>query len=205
MHFEPHQLYHIYNQGNNRQQVFFNRENQLFFLKKISTYILPYADVLAWCLMPNHFHLMVYVRSVVIVSEGFTLSETLTNKTLTNENRTFNDSIGLMLRSYTRAINIQQNRTGSLFRKETKAEGITKTDEGITPSFFDTPTGTFLNMHEVEYSYPKICFDYIHQNPVVAGLCAQPEDWEFSSATDYAGLRDGKLINRERAKEFGLV
>ncbi|MEI7675508.1 MAG: hypothetical protein WCJ03_01905 [Bacteroidales bacterium] len=198
--FEPHQLYHIYNQGNNRQQVFFNRENQLFFLKKMGMYILPYSDVLAWCLMPNHFHLMVYVREVGLSSEGFTQSETLTH-----EKRTFNDSIGLMLRSYTRAINIQQNRTGSLFRKETKAECITKTDEGITPSFLNTFSGAFLNIHNAEHSYPKICFDYIHQNPVVAGLCSQPVDWEFSSAVDFEGLRDGKLINRERAKEVGLI
>ncbi|MDD4236020.1 MAG: hypothetical protein PHF99_08405, partial [Bacteroidales bacterium] len=54
-------IYHIYNQGNNRRRIFLIRENYLFFLKKIETYILPYADILAYCLMPNHFHLMVYV------------------------------------------------------------------------------------------------------------------------------------------------
>ncbi len=61
--FEKGHLYHIYNQGNNKQKIFLNRENYLFFLKKINTYILPYADVLAWCLMPNHFHLMVLVKN----------------------------------------------------------------------------------------------------------------------------------------------
>jgi putative transposase len=29
--------------------------------------------------------------------------------------------------------------------------------------------------------------DYIHVNPVRAGLCAQPCDWPYSSARDYAG------------------
>ena len=210
--FEPHQLYHIYNQGNNRQQVFFNRENQLFFLKKIKAYILPYSDVIAWCLMPNHFHLMVYVREVRLSSEGSILKETVDSggatlsRTPTNKQpENLNKAIGIMLASYTRAINIQQNRTGSLFRKETKAECITKTDKGITPSFFNTSTGASLNIHDAEHSYPKICFDYIHLNPVVARLCSQPVDWEFSSAVDYAGLRDGKLINRERAKEVGLI
>jgi len=53
--FEAGNLYHIYNQGNNRIPIFFSRENYLFFLKKIKQYVLPYADVLAWCLMPNHF------------------------------------------------------------------------------------------------------------------------------------------------------
>ena len=34
MYFEKDTLYHIYNQGNNKQKIFFNRENYLFFLKK---------------------------------------------------------------------------------------------------------------------------------------------------------------------------
>lgn len=47
-------IYHIYNQGNNHRKIFFSQENYLFFLEKIKTYITPYADILAWCLMPNH-------------------------------------------------------------------------------------------------------------------------------------------------------
>ncbi len=31
---EPNNLYHIYNQGNNRQQIFFDKENYYFFLEK---------------------------------------------------------------------------------------------------------------------------------------------------------------------------
>jgi len=58
MHFEKDRLYHLYNQGNNRQKLFFKRDNYLFFQQKIKTHILPFADVVAWCLMPNHFHLL---------------------------------------------------------------------------------------------------------------------------------------------------
>ncbi len=35
MQLESGHLYHIYNQGNNKQQIYFNRENYLFFLKKV--------------------------------------------------------------------------------------------------------------------------------------------------------------------------
>jgi len=59
---EPNNLYHIYNQGNNRQQIFFEKENYYFFLRKMSTHLLPYADIIAWCLMPNHFHWMLWVH-----------------------------------------------------------------------------------------------------------------------------------------------
>ena len=36
-------------------------------------------------------------------------------------------------------------------------------------------------------------------------LVREMEEWEFSSARDYAGLRNGTLVNKERANEFGLV
>ena len=103
MQFQENKLYHIYNQGNNNQKIFFKRKNYLYFLRKIKTYVLPYADIIAWCLMPNHFHLMLRVRETSIGveqsgSEGFTQSKTLAQ-------RTFNQSIGILLRSYTRAIN----------------------------------------------------------------------------------------------------
>ena len=66
MHFESEDLYHVFNQGNNRQKIFFTRANYLFFLRKIDQHILPHADVLAWCLMPNHFHLMIHVHTVEV-------------------------------------------------------------------------------------------------------------------------------------------
>ena len=40
MYFEPTGIYHIYNQGNNRQKIFYNRENYMFFTRKIRTHIL---------------------------------------------------------------------------------------------------------------------------------------------------------------------
>jgi putative transposase len=57
-----------------------------------------------------------------------------------------------------------------------------------------------LNLSEKQY--PQVCFDYIHQNPVKAGLVKRNIDWEFSSAVDYAGLSKGRLINKEVAKEY---
>ena len=89
MNFAEGNIYHVYNRGNNSQTVFFDHENYMFFLEKIRTHILPHADILAWCLMPNHFHLMISVKQVEIseqvisdgLSEGFTQSEALTRCT----------------------------------------------------------------------------------------------------------------------------
>ncbi len=212
MNIEKNNIYHIYNQGNNRQKIFFNRENYLFFLKKIKRYIVPYADILAWCLMPNHFHLMVLANYEVLPvdSEGFARSEALalsnpaSSEALAQPGsklRTFNNSIGIMLRSYTNAINKEQKRSGALFRKQTKAECITCTD-GITPSFFNNNGVTQINILNSEKQYPEMCFNYIHQNPVAGGLVDVATDWEFSSAKDYAGLRKGKLINKSVAEDY---
>ena len=201
MHFEQDYIFHLYNQGNNKQPIFYTDENYIYFLKKIKRYILPYADILAWCLMPNHFHLMIYVKKTEIIEPN---SEEMTpSHLLTIRPRTLNQSIAIMLRSYTRAINKQENFSGSLFRKKTKAECI-NCPNGFTPSFIMESEITKINNKQPEKQYPLICFNYIHQNPVKSGLVKKEIDWEYSSAKDYAGLRDGKLINKQLAKKFSL-
>lgn len=195
MNFEKGHLYHVYNQGNNRQKIFFKRENYHFFLKKIREQILPHADVLAWCLMPNHFHLLVLPRQD---SRSATLSRALTTQPL-------NQSIGIMLASYTRAIQKQEDISGSLFRQKTKAQCLTKS-AGVSPAYLNTTFGTSISMQTPENQYPQVCFNYIHQNPVKAHLVAKPEDWEFSSYRDYCGLRaDDGLINMKIAKELFTI
>ena len=68
MNFKENCTYHVYNRSN--EMLFYNRENYLFFLRKIRNHILPYADVLSYCLMPNHFHFILTVNA-----EGVKYSE----------------------------------------------------------------------------------------------------------------------------------
>ncbi|MGC9375841.1 MAG: hypothetical protein ACP5DQ_12470 [Bacteroidales bacterium] len=118
--------------------------------------------------------------------------------------KNLNESIAILLRSYTRAINKEQERSGSLFRQKTKAECLT-CNKGITPSFFNTRYGTLINTPFPEKQYPQRSFDYIHNNPVKAGLVNRAEDWEFSSYRDYYENRNGSLINKKAANEFGII
>jgi hypothetical protein len=60
--FLPDQYYHFYNRGNNRQEVFFERDNYLYFLRGMRKYLSGSMDVLAYCLMPTHYHLLVQVN-----------------------------------------------------------------------------------------------------------------------------------------------
>ncbi|MCF8235288.1 MAG: hypothetical protein K9G67_08940 [Bacteroidales bacterium] len=122
----------------------------------------------------------------------------------TSKPRTLNYSIGLMLRSYARALQKQEGITGSIFQSNTKAECI-NCHKGITPAWFQSTFGAVISTSTPKKQYPKICFDYIHNNPVSAGLVKKITDWEFSSASDYYGVRKGSLINPKMAVELGLV
>ena len=140
---------------------------------------------------PDHFHLM-----VELLREKLPFS----NPDLFKE-RTFNNSIAIMLRSYTRAINLQEKRTGSLFQAHTKSICLNSIE--ISPAYFNTFSGTMVNVPISDYLIK--CFNYIHENPLKHGKVAKIDDWEFSSWLDYYKSRGGTLINKERAVELGLV
>jgi len=107
MHFIPNEVYHIYNRGNNKQTIFFSHENYLFFLRKINTQLKPICDILCWCLMPNHFHFIVNTKDESCISRpafgGKPMQE-------------LSYRLGILLSSYSQAINKQNGTTGSLFQ-----------------------------------------------------------------------------------------
>lgn len=116
MEFFEHELYHIYNRGNNKQPIFFKPDNYLYFLKKVRTFLLPHCDILAYCLMPNHFHFLINTTS----------RTTITKQIANTEKNVLSEGIRLLLSSYTQAINKQNTTTGSLFQQNTKAKPIVK-------------------------------------------------------------------------------
>jgi len=160
MQFQPEQLYHIYNRGNNKEKIFFNNKNYKYFQEKLQNNIKNITDIFAYCLMPNHFHLLVYIRPEI-------------------EIKILNKNIAVILRSYTRALNIQENRTGSLFQQKTKAKNV------------------------IQHGF--VCLNYIHQNPFRAGLCNKLENWEFSSFNEYIRKSDYNLCNIELATKLLLL
>src|SRR5260221_10071635 len=112
MEFLENELYHIYNRGNNKQKIFFNPANYLFFLRKTRTFILPHCDILAYCLMPNHFHFL--INSDI---------RTITTKSIAGkEKNILSEGIRNLLSSYTQGINKQNSTTGSLFQQNTKSK-----------------------------------------------------------------------------------
>ena len=184
MEFQKGLIFHVYNQGNNRQPIFFKERNYPFFLKKMETYLHPYADVLCYCLMPNHFHWLLYIKEIELPISR-------------DKTRTLNQSIGILLRTYARAIHVQEGTSGSLFREGTKAKnGVI---EGIVT--VEGPNAQHFFKYGNEYALQ--CFQYIHRNPVKAGLVENPEDWPYSSAPEYANSQK-RLCNLELGKKLLL-
>jgi putative transposase len=181
--FEENHLFHLFNRGNNREAIFYNEGNYDFFIQKIEKYILPHVDILAWCLMPNHFHFMIEVLNVEI--NGYEL----------------NDAIGIALRSYARAINIQEHRVGSLFQTGTRAQNLTKPENPLITSrnYFYGPAYIF-RFHKSQY--PMKCMEYIHGNPVKAGLVKEPSLWRYSSYNEYLGNGGFKLCNKKKGRRY---
>ncbi len=61
--FSENGIYHIYNRTNNREALFLSSDNYLFFLRKYEYYRSGILDTFSWCLLPNHFHLLVRVKT----------------------------------------------------------------------------------------------------------------------------------------------
>lgn len=201
MDFTKDQIFHVFNRGNNSQTLFYSRENYISFLLGMEEYIKPFASILAYCIMPNHFHMMLEVENERL--EWFTSTTTSHRAKSVTKYRTLNDSIAIMLRLYTRSVNSEDHKRGPLFHQRTRAICLTKPE--YDPVYFQNHFGDLGNRPMKGKEYPKVCFDYIHLNPVKAKVVEKPEDWEFSSYPDYFAGREGTLVNFNRAKELGLL
>lgn len=177
MKFSPHNIYHIYNQGNNKQNIFLTREDYLTFLSMYKKLLAPQCETISWCLMPNHFHFMIYAdeKCSAIIKQGGILVDPVTN------------GIRKLLSGYARIFNSRYGKSGSLFRQKTKAKCL---------SAIAIKENSRYNIQD----YYLNCFHYIHQNPLRANLVGTLEEWEFSSYIDYAGIRNGNLCNKELAE-----
>lgn len=204
--FKEDRLYHVYNKGDKGIKVFFSHDNYRYFLLKMQQHILPHADILAYCLMPNHYHIMIYVHSFEIEQIGKRNFLGLKNPEKT-EYKYFvnlNKSIGVLQSSYTRAINREKGKSGSLFQKKAKAICLNE-NEKLQASYFNTNFGT-VGYNSINFNnYPQVCFKYIHQNPVAAGLVKKPENWDYSSYQEFIEKNEQAIINLPRIKEFELI
>jgi len=59
----PDAFYHVYNRANGNELLFKNSGNYTYFLKKYKKYIHPIGATFAYCLIPNHFHFLIQIKT----------------------------------------------------------------------------------------------------------------------------------------------
>ena len=144
-------FYHIYNRGINGCRIFKDDKDQQFFCKKMKEYLSDYLEVYAYCLMPNHYHLVVKVKEFV---------------TLTNSNKEVglhcdkciaSKQLGKLMSSYTQAFNKRYERHGALLEKPFKRKRITENEylEQVIVYVNRNPLDIDENIEEYLYSSYK--------------------------------------------------
>lgn len=157
-------FYHIFNRGNNGDRVFYNDENYRFFLRRLDEHLSELIEVYAFCLLPNHFHLLVRIKERPRPpSEALHLTDAKLLKDPVSA------GFQRMFTSYSKAINKQERRHGSLIENPFK---------------------------RIEVSHPRYLANlvfYIHANPQLHGLCEDFRQYPWSSYKRILINRPSKL------------
>ena len=177
--YEPNGIYHIYNHANGWENVFACVENYHYFLRKYWDKVSPVADTLAYCLMPNHFHLLIRVREAKVLDVE--LDAYFKRKPKVREAMTVEEQHHFIVRryfhnflsGYVKGFNKYHRRKGSLLRQNTRRKLV----------------------HDVSYLMNVIT--YIHLNPVVHDFVLKPEEWTHSSYLAYLNDMPTKIIRDE--------
>jgi REP element-mobilizing transposase RayT len=184
----PSTTYHLYNRANGDENLFRERANYLYFLRKYAEYISPVAATYAYCLMPNHFHLMLRIRAEEELFEVIKRKREAKNLQglqdlggLSYEacSKAVSQQFSNFFNAYTKAFNKKYGRSGSLF----------------SPNFKRKPVEND--------SYFTTLVRYIHFNPVHHGFCTEPLDWEHSSLHLLLAEKPTKLERDEVLEWFG--
>jgi putative transposase len=99
----PDNIYHIYNRGNNKEMIFKEPKNYVYFLSLWKKHIYPVTDSLAYSLQPNHFHFLIRTRDISADCDIQT--------------KKINHSFSNFFNAYSKSIIQAYNRTGSLMQE----------------------------------------------------------------------------------------
>ena len=185
---EADKIYHVFNHGIAKEDLFRTDENFLYFLRKYNEHVSPIADTLAYCLMPNHFHLLVWMKSEeelikyykILQPTGFINPSVAGLGNPSDNITTLNSQIfGNFFNAYTKAYNKRFNRKGRLYQQEFDRRLVDKDD------------------------YFRRIVHYIHFNPVHHGFVDDLRDWKYSSYSSFFSASSSKLQRETVIEWFG--
>ncbi len=175
----PGGLYHLLNRANGDETLFREPTNFSYFLKKYQHHISPIAETLAWCLLPNHFHVLVRIKNVNTIEASFAQRKERPVQPTESLSAFIMAQFANWQNAYAKAYNKMYNRKGSVFMNYLRRVEIDK----------DTQLGNTVF--------------YIHKNPVHHGFAHRVEDWYWSSYREYATGGMEIVDSREVLEWFG--
>jgi putative transposase len=169
---EPGKLYHIFNRGNNRENIFREDINYEYFLGKMWKYLLPVSDILLYSLLKNHFHMVVQIKTIE-EQLAWTARHPPRLKSKTPPWRQFSN----LFNCYAKSFNRMYRRSGSLFQERFRRKEIDSDD------------------------YFRKLVTYLHLNPQNHALVEDFRTYPYSSYHELlAG--GPTIVNRERTLFF---
>lgn len=168
---EPGNFYHIYNHANGFENIFVEDENYSFFLRKLIEHIMPVADILGFCFMPNHFHLAIKIKHEEEIIKLIPSEETGETISYDSIQRLVSKRFANLFSSYTQSFNKVYHRKGSLFRKNFKSKAIENQVQLLN---------TIL---------------YIHLNPVKHGFTRNHTAWPWTSYNYFFKMENAEFLN----------
>ena len=129
--FGPESYYHVFNRTNNRELLFRDDQDRIFFLSLYQRFILPYVKTCAYCLLSNHFHFLIYIRPfdsiIQYINQIPETQRTIPQKQMLSgaqSNQGFHDLIERQFTrfftSYAMYFNKRYRRSGNLFYRPFK-------------------------------------------------------------------------------------
>ncbi len=106
---QPGGYYHIFNFGKKGENLFREVYNYHHFLLQYNKYVMPIVDTYAYCLLPNHFHILFRVTD---------------SANMVNIEKRVEQAFSTMFSVYVRAINRCYDRKGALFQGHFMREAV---------------------------------------------------------------------------------
>ncbi|MDR9366840.1 MAG: hypothetical protein RI575_16010 [Balneolaceae bacterium] len=183
MQLREKKYYHIYHRGIDKKDLFLIETDYHHLLTKYQYYLFIAVETYAFCLLKNHIHLIVRVRSA---EEQRSLVKRLKRKPSSefyglnySEFRVQSASIqfGHLFNSYTKYFNKKYERSGVLYDGRFKR----------------------IKIDSEEYLTQLIC--YIHRNPIHHGITREYTSYPYSSYNEIM-LREKSITNKQKVFEW---
>lgn len=178
-------FYHFYNKGNNNENIFMEDKNYAFFLNKVAKYLIPIADIYAYCLLKNHFHILLKIKDKEEFVSGSTSKIHLPFSNLFN--------------SYAKSINNYYNRSGSLFQEHLKRNKV-ENEEYLKQLIL------YIHLNPVKHGFVDDFRKYKHSS-YAAFLSDKPTNLKREYILDLFGGRDNfEFCHHEKQIRYeGLI